>query len=653
MKEGLNYYFIGNASLISEDLRASSIEEAYAYLKDKDVISLDIETTRKYGGRYDEELQSKYGKKAPRREGLQPHLTEIVMVQLGTTEKQFIIDYRVTPLGQLLELLTDESKIIVGQNIKFEYLHFLHNEGIRINNVYDTMIAEQILFNGLNPGVSLKDLNKKYLDIEVDKTTALEFLSIGSKPFTLRQINYGAEDILYPLKIREQQIIDLEKKKVKNCMALEMRFLPCIGDIEYKGMTFNQSKWLNTYKESKVRYDSLKEELDNFILCNFYETKFVNKQLSLFDDELTCDISWTSSKQVVDFLRYNGACPMEKSKSTGNMAYTVNANVLRSSLNTDNKDQPQLIKDFINKYLDFKETEQSCTTFGIDFLKHVNPITNRLHSNYKQILTTGRISSSNPNLQNIPSKDDFRYCFDAPEGYKIVNADYSGQEQIILANKSGDKDLLAFYEKDLGDMHSYISSKIFPELKDVSLSDIKKLHPDKRQMAKAAGFAINYGGTGFTIANNLGVDESVGNFVYDSYFKAFPGLNNFFTKMKSDAKRRGYILIDPLTGRKYWTGDKSSHKVDKLAQNFPIQGQAGGITKYAVILMNKWILDNDLEDVISITNIVHDEINLEVKEEYGEQAARALEVAMNTAGDKWCKTIPLTAEAVVVDYWTH
>lgn len=665
MKSELNYYFIGNASLISDDLRVSSIGEAYTYLKDKKVISLDIETTRKFGGKYNNLFQEKYGKKVSAGEGLKPHLTEIVMVQIGDEHKQFVIDYRTVGLGPLISLLIDEEVTIVGQNIKFEYLHFLHNEGIRINNVYDTMIAEQILLNGIDHDASLKGLNKKYLNITVDKDTRLEFLTIGSKPFTLRQIEYGAEDILYPLKIRNKQLPQLQRKGLSSCLSLEMKFLECLGDIEYKGMHFDKDRWLNTYDINLAKGDKIKIKLDEFVLKHYFDTSFVDKQMDLFSDEFKCKISWTSSTQVVAFLRHLGACPMEKSKTTQKMAYTVDAKTLKSSLNTINKDQPEHIKAFLKTYMEFKETIQSCTTFGEKFFKHINPITNRLHSNYRQILATGRISSSGPNLQNIPSTEDerydhgiperdmFRYAFTAPKGWKIVNADYSGQEQIILANKSQDKDLIAFYENKLGDMHSYIASKIFPELRDVPLADIKKHHSDKRQMAKAAGFAINYGGNGSTIAGNLGVDESIGNFVFNSYFEAFPGLKKFFDGIKAESRTNGYILIDPISGRKYFTEGITTHKADKLAMNYPIQGEAGGITKLASIYYRKWILENKLQDVVFVTNLVHDEINVEVKEDYAERAARALEDCMNRAGDKWCKIVPLTAEAKIVDYWTH
>lgn len=638
----LNYYFIGNDSLINEDIQTSTIEEAYQYLKDKEVISIDIETTRKYGGKY-------LG------EGLNPYLTEIVMFQIGDKNKQFVIDYRTHKLGKLRDILKDESIIKVGQNIKFEYLHIFHNERIRLTNLYDTMVCEKILYNGLNLETSLKALNERYLNIVVDKATRLEFLSIRDRPFTHKQIKYGAEDILYPLLIMEKQLLEVERKRVTNCLSLEMLFIEVLGDIEYKGMHFNRKRWLDTYISNLEKSNEVKKELDNFVIENYQSTIFVNRQLDMFSSGYTCRISWTSSKQVIEFFRYLGICPMETSKTTKKLAYTVNANVLRSSLNTSNKDIDERLKELLGMYLRFKEIEQSCTTFGKDFFKHINPITNRIHSSYNQILNTGRISSKRPNLQNIPSDLAFRWAFDAPEGWKIVNADYSGQEQIILANKSQDRDLINFYEQNLGDMHSFIAAKIFPDIiGDTPLGEIKKKFPEQRQIAKAAGFAINYGGTGFTIAKNLGIPQREGDAVYDAYFKAFPGLHSFFKRQQQDAERNGYILIDPITGRKTWyPPEQDKHKIHKLAQNYPIQGEAGGITKFAAILFRRWILDNDMQDVVFITNLVHDEINVEVKEEFAEETARALEQCMGKAGDKWCKIVPLKAEAAIVDYWTH
>ena len=658
MENDLNIYFIGNNPLIqNSDIKTSTIEECYTYLKDKKIISLDIETTRKYGGNLSKE------------EGLDPYLSEIVMFQIGDKERQYIIDYRYIDITPLLPLLEDPKITKIGQNIKFEYKHILHSNNIRLNNLYDTMIAEQILFNGLNVKANLETLNLKYLNKQVDKTIRLDFLTIGDNPFTYKQITYGAEDILYPILIREQQLLDIDIKKINNCISLEMLFIPVLGDIEYKGMHFDQEKWKETYKENTIKSKKVKDELDRFVLQHYPDTNFIEQQLDLFSTEIKCSINWSSPKQTIDFFRYLNICPQEVSKTTKKLSYTVNANVLKASLNTLNKDIIDEFKWLIKTYLLYKETEQSCTTFGIEFFKYVNPITGRLHSNYRQILNTGRISSSNPNLQNIPASENedypkgdsrrypFRRAFTAPKGYKIVNADYSGQEQIILANKSQDKDLIYFYEQDLGDMHTFVASKIFPELKGLSLNDIKKYHSDKRQIAKSAGFAINYGGNGHTIAKNLGISSKQGDEVYNAYFNAFPGLKNYFNKIKKETLRNGYILIDPITNRKNWfykpKTSKEVGKIERAALNYPIQGEAGGITKFAPILFRNWILKHNLSDKISITNIVHDEINVECHHDYTELASKNLEFCMKKAGEKWCKIIPLEAKAVITDFWTH
>ena len=655
----LNIYYIGSNSLFQNTtIKNSTIQECYNYLKDKKIISLDIETTRKFNG--------KYGKI----EGLDPYTSKIVMLQIGDEKKQFVIDYRVIDIDILNEILINNSIIKVGHNIKFEYLHILHNQGIRINNLYDTMIVEQILYNGLELKNGLKDLNKRYLNIEVDKSTRLEFLNIGSKEFTTKQIIYGAEDILYPLLIRNKQLEEIEKANLGRCVSLEMLFLEVLGDIEYKGINFNKEIWLETYNKNLKEFELAEEKLNQFVINNYFDSNFVSKQLNLFSNTFNCSIMWTSSKQVIEFFNYLNICPKEVSKTTNKLSYTVIAKVVQSSLNTINKDISDNLKQFIKDYLKFKELEQTCTTFGKDFLKYINPISKRIHSNYKQILNTGRISSSKPNLQNIPAKEEFRKAFDAPNNFKIVNSDYSGQENICLANSSLDPDILNFYRQGLDDMHSYNAQKIFPELKELTLSDIKKQHSDKRQIAKSVSFALAYGGNGFTIANNLGLPIERGEEIYESYFKAFPKLKEFFDKTIKESMSRGYIIIDELTNRRFYFKDwsklnqykenkdwkkyfKIKGKYERACLNYIIQGAAGSITKLAAIYYRKWILDNNFQDKIFITNLIHDEINVESLEELSEIAANNLEICMQESGKKWCKTIPLKAEAVITNYWNH
>ena len=624
----LNIYYVGHNSMYNNFYKTCDLRECYNYLKDKEVISIDIETSYKFEGKYNKEFHSKYGEKVknPNSEGLDPYLSNIIMFQIGDEHKQFIIDYREIDIEILRPILESKDIVKVGQNIKFEYLHIFHNNNIRLNNVYDTMIVEQILFNGLNKPVSLKALNERYLNITVDKTTRLEFSVIRDKPFTLKQINYGAEDILYPLLIRKQQLHGIEQKGVKNCVDLEMSFLLVLGDIEYKGMHFDTNIWKNTFNINLIEYNRLENELNNFVINNYKNTNFIVRQLDLFNTDIKCNIQWTSSKQVIEFFNYLDICPQEVSKTTKKLSYTVNGAVLLASLKTINKDKSEKLKEIINIYLDFKKAEQSCTTFGIEFSSCKKGNKGAWHLCYRQILNTGRISSSNPNLQNIPALHGFRSAFNCKKGWKIVNADYSGQEQIILANKSNDKDLISFYELGRSDMHSFIASKIYnnpyddyveavriKKAKEI-LSDYQKKLLEERQIAKAAGFAINYGGNGYTISKNLGISPQQGDFVYDAYFKAFPGLKNYFRKVQKETFQRGYILIDPITGRKNWYkpyfDKKSKSKIERNALNYPIQGEAGGITKYAPVLFRQWILNNNLQESVFITNLVHDKILL-------------------------------------------
>lgn len=621
-----------------------SIEECVEYLNNQTVVGLDIETTKAFP------------KKNYQKEGLDPYLSKIVMLQIGTLERQFIIDVRDISLTSLYPILENKNIIKVGHNLKFEYTHILHNTKVRLDGIYDTMITEQILYNGLPRKFSLKALMGYYLDESVNKDTRLEFLTIGDKAFTHEQIVYGAGDITVPLRIRELQIPEIIKKDVRQCVQLEMEYLKVLGDLEYKGLYFDKAIWKALYEENLEKQQSILNQLDEFVLKNYPDTNFINRQLDLFGGGVTCNINWGSPKQVVDFFKYLEVCPQEVSKSTEKLSFTVNAKVIKSSFNTMNKDIEPELKDFLKLYIKYKETNQLCTTFGLDFFKYINPITGRLHSNYKQILVTGRISSSGPNLQNIPSDDRFRRAFSCPSGWKIVNADYSGQETVVLANKSQEPNMIKLINNG-GDMHVFVAKAIHPELKTLTDKEFKDKHGDKRGVAKAAGFAIQFGGNGSTIAGNLGITKEAGDFVYNSYFKAFPILKRFFKKVQAKSIREGHILVDRITRRKYFFTPpkdfREEGRIKKLTLNYIIQGEAGAITKMAAIKFRAWILENGYEDFIFMTNNVHDELNVEAIERLAKLAAENLERCMVEAGAIWCKVVPLKADAVITDYWTH
>tara|TARA_R100001463_G_scaffold23551_3_gene56424 strand:- start:1929 stop:3920 length:1992 start_codon:yes stop_codon:yes gene_type:complete len=659
---------ITNQTSIETPYELATIEECVNYCQTKTLLGLDIETTRKYNKWFDIE-------------GLDPHTSDIVMLQIGDIDVQYIIDTRNVDITSLLPVLTNKDITLVGHNIKFEYKHILSKYGVRINALYDTMVVEKILHNGYRLENSLKALNQRYLEIEVDKTIRLSFLTIGDRPFTTEEIKYGAEDIELPLKIREFQLVEIQKKDLANVIRLEFRVTAVIAEMEFNGMNFNKEKWLNTYQKNLIKFKDQTRQLDIHVMENYPDSKFVDKQLDMFNPGFTCAIQWSSSKQVVEFFKFLGCCPLAKSKTTKKMTYTVEAKEVEALLVT--ADLSDKVREFVKLYLNTMEYRQAVTTFGENFLKHINPVTGRIHSNYNQLVNTGRMSSSSPNQQNIPStldmdyddgdprQDQFRYAFDAPEGCSMINADYSGQESIILVNKSMDKDLLTFYDGDFNDMHSYIASKLFPdELSGIDLNDIKKERPDLRQIAKGAGFALAYGGNGHTIAKNLGLSSERGETVFNDYFKAFPGLLQFFEKSKAEALSKGYILIDKVSKRKFYykdikvlraaeyrgdvrTVNKFKGSMERAAMNYIIQGEAGSITKFALVLIYDELTAKGLLDKVKTVATVHDEIILESTTAYEKYAAEMLQRNMEKAGSVWCKRVPLKAEACIEQYWTH
>jgi DNA polymerase-1 len=316
-------------------------------------------------------------------------------------------------------------------------------------------------------------------------------------------------------------------------------------------------------------------------------------------------------------------------------------------------------------------------------------------------MDTGRLSSGGKNkatkeeyinFQNIPSDKETRACFVAEEGNVLLVSDYSGQEQVVLVNNCLDDNLLKFYDEGLGDMHSFVASKMYKELEGLSLEEIKTKHKEKRQAAKSVGFCANYGGAAPTIAQNLNISVEEGEFIYNSYFEAFPGLKDYFKKVQNQTLSNGYVLISEKTGRKsfiagyegYLKGKKKFNKnyweryrvlkengsdifsemkeevskwfrfkgqIERMALNFPIQGQSAEITKIASIYFFNWIRTNNLFGIVKFVNTIHDELVIECPVNISNKTSQALETSMNKAGDLYCKRIRLTAVPEKTLYW--
>jgi DNA polymerase-1 len=647
----------------NSDIKCVTANQALEYLNKLEWIGFDSETL-----------------------GLDPYTCEIITIQLGNGEHQFVIDTTSVDIQLFKELL--ETKPIIGHNLKFD-LKFLYHQRIVPTQVYDTFLGEKTIKLGIDSyRCSLADSVYRHIGVVLDKT---ERQNINGK-FTIPFVLYAAADVAYlhQLKIIQLQILTEQKSLVS--IELDNRFVKVLAYIEYCGIKLDESKWLSKMSKTKTELDKTEQELDQFILDNRMD-RFLNYQTDLFSTKINTIINWNSSAQVVQFFKALG----------------VNTEIVEKGETKNTIEASHLIKfekqfPIIKTYLKYKQAQKDLGTYGENFIKLINPVSGRIHTQYKQLMNTGRLSSGGkdkatgtayPNLQNIPSDEETRSCFVAEEGNVIIGCDYSGQEQIVLVNKCLDPNLLQFYDQGLGDMHSFIASKMYPELEGLSLDEIKSKHKDKRQAAKSAGFAINYGGQGITIAENLGISLDEGNKIYEAYFKAFPGLKNYFEEVKKFGVQNGYVLISKITGKKsyvdyyenfleakkaievpgFWD-EYRKHKVHKtityskmkdqisryfskkgeierMSLNYPIQGESAEITKLScVYFWEDYLLPNKLLFTVKIINTVHDENLIECPESLAPEVAEGLETAMVKAGKIFCKRVHLKAEPSISKYWT-
>lgn len=639
----------------AEQIAYSQIEDVVNYCKNKKILGLDTETS-----------------------GLFNHSNVMIMLQIGDEDTQFVIDVRTIDISPLKEVLENPNIIKVLQNAAFDY-KFFRMYKIMLVNVWDTQLAEMILTAGPdNNEVNLGFITNKYLNIFLDKSVRNQFIGMKGQPFTCKQVVYGAKDVEYLLGIRKEQLKDIEKYDLEPCLRLENKFMSVLADIEYNGFYLDREMWSKLEISNKDNLVNSRKALDNYILSNNIHL-FIDSQYDLFAEGFKCSINWDSPKQVIPFLKYLGVNTTIRDRRTGKDKDTCEEKAIGKYKNKF---------PFLKLYFNYKAVAKEVSTYGIEFLEHINPVTGRVHSSFWQIVSTGRISSNHPNLQNIPAREDetgsqpFRECFRGSGNNTLIVADYSQQEPRVTADVCKDPALIEFYLNGDGDTHSMVSSRLFSVIEG---KDIKITKGDpRRQIGKVLNLKLDYGGSAFTVKDDLKVkSEKEAQVFIDALEKAFPGKKDYFDRKLKETMKNGYILIDSITKRKLFTKDfdefkvlqkrldksnnipslkanfpwsdyfKLKGKISRLSRNAPIQGTSGSMTKLAAIMLKKELQEKSLYNKVWVVNLVHDEIVIETSNEYIEIASKLLTKCMEDAGKVFCKTIPMVAEAVVSEYWAH
>ena len=485
-------------------------------------------------------------------------------------------------LNRLKPVLENKAVAKIGQNMKYDMLVLAHH-GIAVQGAaFDTMIASYVLHPG-RPSHGLDALALEYLNYKT--TTYADVTGTGRKQIGFDEVDvqtatdYSGEDADITLRLKLNLAPRLAEQGVEALFRdMEMPLMEVLADMERTGVRIDASFLQKMSGSLEGDISSLEEKI--------YE--LAGEKFNI-----------NSPKQLAHILFEKlGLTPTKRTKT----GYSTNVDVLEELGRTH--PLPQEI-------LSYRSLAKLKSTYVDALPAIVNPDTGRVHTSFNQTVTaTGRLSSSDPNLQNIPIRTDvgrqIRKAFTAAEGSSLLSADYSQIELRILAHMSADAGLIETFKQDQ-DVHTRTASEIFG-------LPPGEITPEMRRKAKAVNFGIIYGISAFGLAQDIGVSNAEARRYIDSYFERYPGVRSFLDQTITDAKEKGYVTT--LLGRRRFIPELKSAAApvrsfgERMAVNTPIQGTAADLIKMAMIRIHRRIAQEGLKAKMILQ--VHDELVFEI-----------------------------------------
>ena len=550
--------------------------------------------------------------------GLDPYTSDLILLQIATPDCVYIFDTRSLDKAQLAAALKPilESKNVttILHNANFDYKFIKVHLGITLGNIFDTMLAHSLLSAGTHISGSLKAIAKLYFEIDLEKNIRLSFQSL--KTLEAEHIEYAATDAALLFPVYDAQMKRLDREYLVPIARIEFDAIQPIAEMELAGLLINVDKWKSIVAHHREERDRLELEVLGLLAS-------ASGNRHLYDDAKST-LTVTSQKQVIAAFAKLGVKLEDTKEET-----------------LAKLDHPAA-----KKLLEFREHDKVVTSFGETFLELLNPVTNRIHPDFKQYgAETGRLSCQHPNVQQIPAF--FRECFIAPPGWKIVTCDYSQAELRILAQLSRDPGFCEAFNSG-GDLHAITASKMFK----VKLADVSKT---QRSQAKAINFGLAYGMGAAALADRIGVDKAAAEKLIEQYFKAYPEVAGWLTRAADEANRLGYSKT-PLGRRRYYmlplrSDPEYSAKVSSIqrqGKNTPIQGANADMTKLAL----RFIYDQLNGYNARIVNTVHDEIVVEVAADQADEVTRIVADEMRRAGREFITDVPVEVGVTTADTWS-
>ncbi|WP_421216588.1 DNA polymerase I [Aeromonas jandaei] len=524
-------------------------------------------------------------------------------------------------LGKLKPLLEDPARLKVGQNLKYDR-NVLLNHGIELQGIaYDTMLESYVL-NSTASRHDMDSLARKYLNAE---TISFEDIAgKGVKQLTFNQIEleqaapYAAEDADITLRLHQALWgkLSTEPGLAKVFSEIELPLLPVLARMERLGTTIEPKLLHQQSQEIEVRLAELEKQAH----------ELAGQEFNL-----------SSPKQLGEILFTKLGLPIIKKTPKG--APSTAEEVLAELAET--YELPRLL-------MEHRGLAKLKSTYTDKLPLMIKPQTGRVHTSYHQaVAATGRLSSTDPNLQNIPVRNEqgrrIRQAFIPCAGYKLVAADYSQIELRIMAHLSGDKGLLTAFAEGK-DIHKATAAEVFGVELDAVTTDM-------RRSAKAINFGLIYGMSAFGLAKQLGIGRAEAQKYMDLYFERYPGVLEYMERTRQQAEAQGYV--ETLFGRRLYLPDIKSRNAglrkaaERAAINAPMQGTAADIIKRAMINVDSWIRGIEDESIRMLMQ-VHDELVFEIREEKLEEYIAIIKEKMSAAAEL---DVPLVVEVGTGDNW--
>ncbi len=527
---------------------------------------------------------------------------------------------RQSVLENLKPLLENPHKPKLGQNLKYD-AHVLANHGIALSGIHhDTMLQSYVL-NSTATKHNMDDLAKHYLGVDTihfEDICGKGAKQIGFAEVAVEQASaYAAEDA--DITLRLHQTLSAQLQQHPSLWALyndiEIPLIPVLTRIEENGVLIDSAMLAQQSLELANRMIGIEQQAHDLAGSAF---------------------NLGSPKQIQEILYDRLNLPVLKKTPKGQPS--TDESVLQE-LAVDYP-LPRLI-------LDYRSMSKLKSTYTDKLPQQVNDKTGRVHTSYHQaVAATGRLSSTDPNLQNIPIRSEegrkIRQAFIAPNGYKMVAADYSQIELRIMAHLSGDAGLLKAFSQG-EDIHRATAAEVFEVAPDQVTHDL-------RRSAKAINFGLIYGMSAFGLAQQLGLPRNQAQSYIDLYFSRYPGVKHYMDSIREQAKQQGYV--ETLFGRRLYLPEINSRNAalrqyaERTAINAPMQGSAADIIKRAMIACDSWIQDGSVD--VKMIMQVHDELVFEVSEAQLPQSMERIRDIMCGAADLH---VPLLVDVGIGGNW--